>query len=96
MTALGRRCLDQRVHQLQRVFFIPQVAEGVIAVRLRQIHQIQHSDVVSLPFQIPSGGGQHLHLRVRDHIVAVCFQNVGLDIAAGFGGAAAANDQHIQ
>ena len=45
---------------------------------------------------IPSGGGQHLHLRVRDHIVAVCFQNVGLDIAAGFGRAAAANDQHIQ
>lgn len=72
------------------------LAERVIAVRLRQIHQIQHSDVVSLPFQIPSGGGQHLHLRVRDHIVAVCFQNVGLDIAAGFGRAAAANDQHIQ
>ena len=96
VTALGRRCLDQRVHQLQRVLFIPQIAERVIAVRLRQIHQIQHPDVVSLPLQIPSGGGQHLHLRVRDHIVAVCFQNVGLDIAAGFGRAAAANDQHIQ
>ena len=96
MTALGRRCLDQCVDQLQRVLFIPQITERVIAVRLRQIHQIQHSDVVSLPFQIPSGGGQHLHLRVRDHIVAVCFQNVGLDIAAGLSGAAAANDQHIQ
>ena len=32
VTALGRRCLDQRVDQLQRVFFIPQVAERVIAV----------------------------------------------------------------
>ena len=96
MTALGHRGLDQRVDQLQRVLFIPQIVERIIAVRLRQIHQIQHSDVVSLPFQIPSGGGQHLHLRVRDHIVAVCFQNIGLDIAARLSSAAAANDQHIQ
>lgn len=49
---LGVVCLDQRIHQLQSIFLIPQVAEGVIAVRLFQIHEIQHADVIALLFQV--------------------------------------------
>lgn len=96
MTALGRGCLDQRIHQLQCVFFIPQVAKGVITVRLFQIHKIQHPDVIAPFFQVSTCVGQNFHFRVRDHIIGIGLQDVGLDIAAGFGRAAAANDQHIQ
>jgi len=71
MAALGRGCLNQRVHQLQCVFFIPQVAEGIIAVRLLQIDEVQHADVIALLFQIPSGCGQHLHLRICNDIVRI-------------------------
>ena len=71
MAALGRGRLDQRIHQLQCVFFIPQVAEGVIAVRLFQIHKIQHPDVIALLFQVSARVGQDFHFRVRDHIIGI-------------------------
>ena len=96
MTALGRGCLDQRIHQLQCVFFIPQVAKGVITVRLFQIHKIQHPDVIAPFFQVSARVGQDFHFRVRDHIIGIGLQDVGLHITASLGRAAAADDQHIQ
>ena len=39
---------------------------------------------------------QHLRFGVGDDIVGVGLQDVGLDIAAGLGRAAAADDQHIE
>ena len=71
MAALGRGRLDQRIHQLQSVFLVPQVAEGVIAVRLLQIYKVQHADVIALLFQVSARVGQDFHFRVRDHIIGI-------------------------
>ena len=96
MTAFGSGSLDQRIHQLQSVFLVPQIAEGVIAVRLSQIHEIQHPDVIALLFQVSARVSQDFHFRVRDHIIGIGLQDVGLHITAGLGRAAAADDQHVQ
>ena len=96
MAALRSGGLDEIVHQLEGVLLIPQIAEGVVAVALRQVDQIEHPDLVSVLLQPAACGGEHLLFRVRDHIVGIGLQDVGLDIASGLGRAAAANDQHIE
>ena len=95
MAAIRRGGLDQIVHQLQRVLFIPEVAEGIVAVGLAEIDQIQHPNLVAFAFEVAAGSQQHLTLGVGDHIVGVGFQNVGQHIAPGLGGTTAANDQHV-
>ena len=96
MSFLGRGGFNQVVHQLQSVVFIADVPERVIPVRLVQIDQIQHPDVIALAFQVASGGEEYFRLGVGDNIVAVGLQNVGLHISAGLGGTGAADDQHVQ
>ena len=96
MSFLGRGGFDQVVHQLQSVVFIADVPEGVVPIRLIQIDQIQHPDVIALTFQISSGGEKDFRLGVGDDIVAVGLQNIGLHIPAGLGGAGTADDQHVQ
>ena len=59
MAAFGRGRLDQRIHQLQSIFLVPQVAEGVIAVRLLQIYKVQHADVIAPFFQVSTCVGQN-------------------------------------
>ena len=72
MAAFGRGRLDQRVHQLQRVLFIPQVAEGVITIGLLEIHKVQHPDVIALLFQITTCCKQDFGFRVGNDIICVC------------------------
>ena len=57
MAALGCGGLDEIIHQLEGVLFVPEIAEGVIAVRLLQVDQIQHPDVIALAFEVAPGGG---------------------------------------
>ena len=96
MAALGGGGLDEIVHQFEGVLFIPDIAEGVVTVTLCQVDQIQHPDVIALAFEIPTSGQQHLRFGVGDDIVGVGLQDVWLHIAAGLGGAAAADDQHVE
>ena len=96
MAALWCGSLDEIINQLEDIFFISQIAEWVIPVRLLQVDQIEYSDVISLAFQPPSGGCEHLHFRVSDDIIGVGLQNVWLDIAAGLSRAAAANNQDVE
>ena len=80
MTALWSGGLDEVVHQPQHILFIPQVAEGVVSIRLLQVHQVQHTDVIALTFEVSARGGQHLHLGVRNDIIGVGLQDVWLHI----------------
>ena len=88
--------LDQIVHQLQRVLFVPEIAEGIVAIGLAEVDQIQHPDFIAFAFEVAAGGQQHLRFGVGDHIVGVGLQNVGQHIAPGLGGTAAADDQHVE
>ena len=88
--------MDQIVHQFQCVFFISQVAEWVVPVRLFQVDQVEHPDVIPLAFQVAPSGQQHLGLRVSNDIISVGLQNVWFYIAAGLGRAAAANNQDVE
>ena len=45
MAALRGGSLDEIVHQLEGVLLIPQIAEGVVAVALLQVDQIEHPDL---------------------------------------------------
>ena len=96
MAALRGGSLDEIVHQLEGVLLVPQIAEGVVAVALLQVDQIEHPDLISVLLQPATSGGEHLLLRVSDHIVGIGLQDVGLDIASGLGRAAAADDQDIE
>ena len=96
MAALWCGSLDEIINQLEDIFFISQIAEWVIPVRLLQVDQIEYSDVISLAFQPPSGGCEHLHFRVGNDIIGVGLQNVWFHIAAGLGRAAAANNQDVE
>lgn len=60
MTPLGRGGLNEIVHQLQSVFFVPQVAEWIVSVGLLQIHKVQHPDIVPLAFEVAACSSQHL------------------------------------
>ena len=93
MAALWCGGLDEIINQLEDIFFISQIAEWVIPVRLLQVDQVEHPDVIPFAFQPPSGGCEHLHFRVGNDIIGVGLQNVWLDIAAGLSRAAAANNQ---
>ena len=96
MAALWCGSLDEIINQLEDIFFISQIAEWVIPVRLLQVDQIEYSDVISLAFQPPSGGCEHLHFRVGNDIIGIGLQNVWFHIAAGLGRAAAANNQDVE
>ena len=96
MAVLWRGGLNEVVDQPQGVLFVPDIAEGVVSVRLFQVDKVQHPHVVALAFEVAAGGGEYLHFGVCDYIVGVRLQNVGQDIAAGFGCAAAANHQHVE
>ena len=60
MAALGRGGLDEIIHQPQGILLIPQIAEGIVSIRLLQVDQIQYPDVVAVLLQPASGGNQHL------------------------------------
>lgn len=96
MAALWCGGLDEIINQLEDIFFISQIAEWVIPVRLLQVDQVEHPDVIPFAFQPPSGGCEHLHFRVGNDIIGVGLQNVWLDIAAGLSRAAAANNQDVE
>lgn len=96
MAALRRGGLDQIVHQLQCVLFVPEVAEGIVAVGLTEIDQIQNANIVALAFEVAAGSQQHLTLGIGDHIVGVGLQNIGEHIAPGFCGTASADDQYVK
>ena len=96
MAPLGRGGLDQVVHQLQRVLFVPEVAEGVVAVGLAEVDQIQHPNFIAFAFEVAAGGQENFRFRVSDHIVGVGLQNVWEHIAPGLGGTAAADNQHVE
>ena len=96
VTPFWRSGLDQVVHQPEGVLLIPQIAEGVVPVRLLQVDQIQHPDVVAVLFQPASGGDQHLHFRVGNDIIGVGLQDVGNHIRPTLTGAGTAYYQHIQ
>jgi len=59
VAALRRGGLDQVIDQLQHVFFVAQVAERIVAVRLFQIHKVQNAHIVALLFEITARGKQH-------------------------------------
>ena len=96
MTAFRGGGLDEIVHQLESVLLIPQIAEGVVAVALLQVDQIEHPDLVPVLLQPAASGSEHLLLRVGDHIVGIGLQDVGFHIAPGLGRAAAANNQDVE
>ena len=96
MAALRRGGLDQVIDQLQHVFFIPQIAEGVISVRLLQIHKVQNAHIVALLFEITAGCKQDFGFGVRDDIIRVRGEDIGQHEAACFSRAAAADDQHVE
>ena len=91
------RCgsLDQIVHQAQSVLFIPQVAEGIIAVALLQIHQIQDPDIVAVLLQPAACGKEDLTFGVCDNIIGVSFQNVRFHIAPALARTGTADHQHV-
>ena len=80
MIALGRSGLNQIIYQPQGVLFVPNVAKRIISVALLQIDEIQYPDVVSVLLQPAARGQQDLALGVRDHIICVRLQDVGLHI----------------
>lgn len=84
------------IDQLEDIFFVSQIAEWVVSVRLLQVDQVEHPDVISFAFQPPSGRSEHLHFRVSNDIIGVGLQNVWFHIAAGLGRAAAANNQDVE
>ena len=96
MAALGRGSLDQVVHQLQCVLFVPEIAEGIVAVGLAEVDQIQHPNFIAFAFEVAAGGQQHFRLGIGDHVIGVGLQNVGQYIAPGLGCTAAADDQHVE
>ena len=71
MAALGRGGLDEIVDQSQHVLFVPQVAERIIAIALLQVDKIQHTDVITLAFEVAACGQQDFGFGVRDHIIDV-------------------------
>ena len=96
MAALWCGSLDEIIDQLEDIFFISQIAEWVVSVRLLQVDQVEHPDFIPFAFQPSSGGCEHLHFRVSDDIIGVGLQDVWFDIAAGLGRAAAANNQDVE
>ena len=96
MAALGRGSLDQVIHQLQRVLLISEIAEGVVAVGLAEIDQIQHPNFIAFAFEVAAGGKENFRFRVSNDIVGVGLQNVWEHIAPGFCCAAAADNQHVE
>ena len=95
VAALRRGGLDQVIDQLQYVFFIPQIAERIVAVRLFQIHKVQNAHVVALLLEVAARGKQHFRFGVCYDIIGVCGQDVRQHKTARFCRAAAADDQHI-
>ena len=96
MAALGRGSLDQVVHQLQCVLLISEIAEGIVAVGLAEVDQIQHPNFIAFAFEVAAGGKENFRFRVSNDIVGVGLQNVWEHIAPGFCCAAAADDQHVE
>ena len=96
MASLGRGSVDQVVHQLQRVLFIPEIAEGIVAVGLAEIDEIQNPNFIALAFEVAAGGKEDFGFRVSNHIVGVGLQNVGQHIAPGLGCTTATDDQHVK
>ena len=96
MAALWCGSLDEVIDQLEDIFFISQIAEWVVSVRLLQVDQVEHPDVIPFAFQPSSCRSEHLHLRVGHDIIGVGRQNVWFHIAAGLGRAAAANNQDVE
>ena len=95
MAVLGCCGLNEVIDKPQGILLVPDIAEGVVSVRLLQIDKVQHPHIVALAFEVAAGGSQHLHFGIGDHIVGVGLQNVRQDIAAGLGRAAAADDQDV-
>ena len=96
MAVLGCCGLNEVIDKPQGILLVPDIAEGVVSVRLLQIDKVQHPHIVALAFEVAAGGSQHLHFGIGDHIVGVGLQNVRQDIAAGLGRAAAADDQYVE
>ena len=96
MAPLGRGSLDQVVHQLQRVLFVPEIAEGIVAVGFAEVDQIQHPNFIAFAFEVATGGKENFRFRVSNDIIGVGLQNVWEHIAPGFCCAAAADNQHVE
>ena len=80
MAALWRGGLDEIVHQPQHILFVPQVAEGIVSVRLLQVDEVQHPDVIALALEVAARGSQHLHFGVCNDIIGVGLQDIWLHI----------------
>ena len=93
---LGRGISDQIVHQLQYVGLVADIGEGVIAVRLAGVDQVEHHDFISLFFQQVPGGPQQLPLGVCDDVGAVCTVKPRLCHKAGLTGAGAAHYNDVE
>ena len=96
MAVLGCCGLNEVIDKPQGILLVPDIAEGVVSVRLLQIDKVQHPHIVALAFEVAAGGSQHLHFGIGDHIVGVGLQNVRQDITTGLGRAAAADDQYVE
>ena len=96
MTVFRRSRLNQVVYQPESVLFVPDVAEGIIAVRLLQVDEVQHPDVIALALEVAARGQQDFRLGVRDHIVGVGFEDIRLHIGSRLARTGAADDQHVQ
>ena len=93
---LGRGISDQIVHQLQYVGLVADIGEGIIAVRLAGVDQVEHHDFISLFFQQVPGGPQQLSLGVCDNVGAVCAVKPWLGHKTGLAGAGAAHHNDVE
>ena len=93
---LRRGVADQVRNEPQHVLIVPDVAEGVVAVRSGEIHQVEHPDRVPLLDQQMAYGGQDLALRVGDHIAAITLHDPWQGQGPSLARAAAAQGQDVQ
>lgn len=51
-----------------------------------EVNQVQHLQLVTLGLQATTSIGQDVALSIRDHVVGICLQNIGLNKRVGFTG----------
>ena len=92
----GGGVADQIVHQLQHVGLVADIGEGVIAIRLAGVDQVEYHDLISHLFEQIPGSPQQLPLGVCDDIGAVCAVKPGFGHKAGLAGTGAAHYDDVE